>query len=123
MFTFGSSLSLVSGASWRRAGLWLIVWALVSGASLESAQPVANDGTVALGDSAQAFAALHQERLRPAIEGDNPDTDPEPPDAATGFPAYALTQPTQIDAVAVLARASTFSPRYALPTPRSPPRF
>ncbi|HET8903888.1 MAG TPA: hypothetical protein VFN16_07840 [Saccharospirillum sp.] len=122
MFTFGSSLSLVSGASWRRAGLWLIVWALVSGASLESAQPVANDGTVALGDSAQAFAALHQERLRPAIEGDNPDADPEPPDAAIGFPA-SLTQPTLIDAVAVLARASTFSPRYALPTPRSPPRF
>lgn len=123
MYTFGSSLPLVSGAFWRRAGLWLIVWALVSGASLVSAQPVANDGTVALGDSAPAFAALHQERLRPVIEGDNPDAEPEQPDAAIDFPTYALTQPTLIDAVAVLARASTFSPHYALPTPRSPPRF
>lgn len=123
MFTFGTSLPLVSGAFWRRAGLWLIAWALVSGASLVSAQPVASDGTVALGDSVPAIAALHQERLRPAVVGDNPDDDPEPPDAAIGFPVYALTQPILVDAVAVFARASTFSPRYALPTPRSPPRF
>lgn len=123
MVTFGSSLPLVSGAFWRRAGLWLIVWALVSGGSLVSAQPVANDdGSVALGESAQAIAALHQERLRPALEGDNPDADPETLDVAAGFPVYGLTQPTLIDAEASLARASTLSPRYALPTPRSPPR-
>lgn len=123
MVTFGSYLPLVSGAFWRRAGLWLIVWALVSGTNLVSAQPVANDGTVALGDSGQTIAALHQERLRPAIEGENPNTDPEPADLAIGFPDYALTQPTLMGAQLLLARASASSPRYALPTPRSPPRF
>ncbi len=123
MFTFGTSQSSVSGAFWRRAGLWLIVWALVSGTSLVSAQPVAHDGTLVLGDSAQTIAALHQERLRPAVESDNPDANPELPDAAIGFHAYALTPPTLIATVAVLARASAFSSRYALPTPRSPPRF
>lgn len=123
MYKFGSSLPFVSGALWRRAGLWLIVWALVSGAGLVSAQSVANDGTVALGESVQVIAGLHQDRLRAAIEGENPDADTDPPDAVTSVPDYAVTQPTPIHAVTLLARESTVTPRYVLLTPRSPPRF
>ncbi len=122
MFQPGFTLPLTRGAFWRQAGLWLMVWALMSGFGPASAhQWVGNDGTVVLGESAQAIVGLQQERVRPAVSGDWPDADPS--DAVVGVPATELIPQTLFFTAMTLSREFAESPRYLNHSPRSPPRY